>query len=212
MSRRHRTFERVAEVASSMLESLMSLWGPGKMSHTDWHHKLYDQFCLTDARRLSETLRPLGHQRMVIGFDACRHLNVAYTYNRVLPCSKMSLVALQRVIQAADCRGEEIQGFTFWYTFLDGNPSIFDLIPRGGMDAPSHQLGHTLRPVAAWPFLGFDQMVPKSFESRTPQNATDIRRLMQYGRPVCVYTHDAILASLHDSSSSGQQKHFTASD
>jgi hypothetical protein len=211
-SRRHRTFENITGIASDMLESHGSLKTPGKMSAIDWHHELYDRFCPTDAKRLAKMLRQLGYQRMVIGFDECRHLNVASKMERSIPHWKMSLIALQRAIKAADHCGAEMGNFTFWYTLLDTDSSIFNLVSWRGEFSPSCRLPYTLDPVPAWPFLPFNQMVPKSFESQTPHEATDIRRLLKYGRPVRVVTHEIVPVFSCGSPSSGQRKHLTAFD
>jgi hypothetical protein len=130
-----------------MLESHESLHIKGKMLKVNWHHELYNQFCLADAKRLAEILHPLGYNHMVIGFDECRILNQANKKERGDSHLKMSLVALQRAIKAAD--NFPVSNFSFWYTLLDTSSSIFDLVPQRGKDASSHRLTHTLDPVTA---------------------------------------------------------------
>jgi hypothetical protein len=194
-SRRHHTFTRVAAHATTLLSQYPQLHRANINAEDDvaskdaaaltlaWHHNLYDTFCHSSAKRIAELLRN-KYAYLVIGFDECRHLNKASFADHSLSSPTMSLIALQRIIKAADRRRDELGNFALWFTLLDTSPSVFDLVPRRGAAAFSSRLAGDLEPVPIWPYLGYDQMATKNGVSSSPQEATEVRRLLNYGRPV----------------------------
>jgi hypothetical protein len=195
-SRRHHTFTRIVAHATILLSQHPQLHRvnitaeDGVASKDDvaqilaWHLKLYDTFCHSSAQRIAALLCN-EYTYLVIGFDECRHLNEATFDERSLPSPKMSLIALQRIIKAADHRRDGLGNFALWFTLLDTSSSVFDLVPRrGDAYASSARLAGDLDPVPIWPYLGYDQMATKNCDSSSPQEATEVRRLLNYGRPV----------------------------
>jgi hypothetical protein len=197
--RRHAAFFAVVLKAVELLDQNEKLCRLAPASDKDiikWHKDLYKTLCLNSARRVAKLLGG-QHQHVVIGFDECRHLNEATDPESVKPNTKMSLLALQRIIKAADDWQTELDHVKFWYTLLDTSSSVFDLFPRKG-GGNSTRLATSLNPVAAWPYLGFDQMVPSDFRGTlTPLQACEIDVLSKYGRPVCVSSVSSVPPLMH---------------
>jgi hypothetical protein len=210
-SQRHGAFAAIVRDATQMLAMNPELHTPMGAEPETWHVKLYEAFCRTYAKELAKRLQVWKYQHMVIGIDECRHWDEAYYADRGHPNHKMSLVALNRIIKAADSFQVELLGFTYWFTLLDTSSSVFDLVLRRE-NAPSNRLASTLDPAPIWPYLGFNQMVesqrqtPQSaIASQTPDHACTIEWLQMYGRPVRCFQSQCFCDSCVESF--GQLKH-----
>jgi hypothetical protein len=182
-STRHTTFENIASRAETLLKEFEDQYNSSiRLPDTDpvdWYNVIYETLCKGPADTLAKTLLHLNHHRLVIGFDECTLLKQASTIYGRTTRSNMSTKAFQRIIKAADYFPTD--GFAYWLVFLDTSSSVFKLIPPR-KDAPSARFTGQLDPLPIWTFMGYDQMAPQP--SSTPQEALEILRLRQYGRPV----------------------------
>jgi hypothetical protein len=179
---RSEAFQDVTRHAEQMLEAVRSSRFPnGDVEYLDqrrenWYRELYESFCLDSALRLSRAIhrRPNGSKRFVLAFDGCSFLDRAQS-------SGMTLTALQRIIKAQDLFQSQLDGFIFWFLFLDTNPRIMDFFPKRNKESTGHLA--TLRPLPPWLYFDFDLLVP-DVNPRTPYDALALQHLRRYGRPV----------------------------
>ncbi|EIW78405.1 hypothetical protein CONPUDRAFT_138698 [Coniophora puteana RWD-64-598 SS2] len=143
-----------------------------------WYGRVYSVLCHKAAKALAITLKGTQHNFLVIGFDECSFLEKGGDASS--GPTAMSIIALQRVIEAAD--DYSVGDLTIWYTFIDTSSSVFELVPRREK-APSFCLGGLLDPLMPYPFTGFDQCAPSDL-SRTPRDGLNLERLRRYGRPL----------------------------
>lgn len=175
-SPRFQSFQEVYTDAITMLKGNMSniigyrkLENGSKRFAPEYHHLLYTTFCIENSQKLSRILSQRGCRKFIIAFDECSGLH-------------MSLIALQRIIKAAD--QFNYHGVTIWYLFLDTNSSVVDLAPVGP-DASSYRLTEKLTPLSVWPYIGFNQMVDETHtQIQTAADVLSLGHLKVYGRPV----------------------------
>lgn len=153
----------------------------------DWYADLYDLFCDQTFKAFAGELRKNGHNFFLIAFDECTALNMGDPKIRS-PKYHMSLIALQRIIKAADNAEFATPGVQFWYPFLDTGSAISDLYPKRGDQAPSWRFAGELDPLPPWPHMGFDQLLQEEYNSFSgppnPSNVLSFDHLKHYGRPV----------------------------
>lgn len=94
----------------------------------------------------------------------------------------MTLIALQRILKAADSFVGTFQPITFWFLLLDTTSSAHMLAPSGPQ-AASWRLTSTVVPLPPFVYLGFNQMA-RELELKTAGQAMDLEHLKQFGRPV----------------------------
>ncbi|EIW79940.1 hypothetical protein CONPUDRAFT_155332 [Coniophora puteana RWD-64-598 SS2] len=143
-----------------------------------WCQQIYRIMVSDAAEKLAATLRRHGHRFLVIGFNKCHYLNDHESLRDA--GFTMSMLAMQRIIAAAD--EFSLEDFTFWFTFVSTNPSVFDLGPPRE-DYPSNNLRHGKDLLPPYMSIGFDQMVPPNL-STSPHVALSLDRLKMYGRPL----------------------------
>jgi hypothetical protein len=119
----------------------------------------------------------------VLGLDECSILNVRAPSRGDQAHNVMSLLAVQRIIQAADAAPALDGGFTIWYTLLDTSSAVTELVPPRNSGSASLRLRDSLKPLPPWSLLGYDQMVPAQ-RSLSPSEANQITHLRMFGRPV----------------------------
>ena len=202
-SSRHTSFTEVATLAFERLttgkDAIQGLRLPSPRppdytrSVADWHNDLFSHFCLSSYLTLVEVLRKLGQEYLVFAFDECTQLgNPTKLSGDRSPQMGMTLIALQRIIKSFDAYPAE--DVTLWFLLLDTTSSIPDLLPQGP-DAPSIRLTEGYIPLPPWPYVGFNQLVPKNHivGFQKPSDAHHLGHLKHYGRPVSNDT----LAMLH---------------
>jgi hypothetical protein len=182
---RHHTLSTIVSKAVQSLKCNAELCQSGPTCRSDdikWHHELFETFCLDPVRRVAKMLKG-QHEHVIIGFDECRHLNETPFEERTSPSSRMSVVALRRIIKSADAY--HFANIKLWCTLLDTDSSIFCLIPPNRV-GDSNRLTGSLSPLPPWPYLGFDEMVLRDFVGTpTPLYACKVDHLKMYGQPVC---------------------------
>jgi hypothetical protein len=151
-SPRQRTFNRIHRRATVFLNqciterdhtSPIDQSGDYKIIHA-WHERLYRKYCQPAAIALAQLFSAKGFEFFIVGLDECTQLNVAKTPGvRRL----MSLGALQRIMKAADDCDSDLAGFTIWYTLLDTNSGIADLVPPRAV-ASSSRLAQAHSPLS----------------------------------------------------------------
>jgi len=209
-SSRHRCFQQVRDKAEALLlrqdpsVENMRMKSPkpdgNAPSPSLWHIELYKVFCSPYAQKLAEVLKAHEQRTFVIAFDECSYLGkpTPDTIPERSPLWIMSLIALQRIIKAADA--VEIPGLTIWHLLLDTNSSAFDLTPSGPL-APSQRLAEDFIQLPPWPYLGFNQMVDKNHLStiKKPSDSLTIEHQKVYGRPYWSYltTHEVLSVAIH---------------
>lgn len=152
----------------------------------EWHNILVRLFCSGPLKALAQVLLNLQQKYFVLVIDECSQLDTTRTEDKELsgiPRWGMSLIALKRIIKAADVLS--LEGFSFWFLLLDTSSSIPDLRSRGP-NAPSSRLTPNHVPLPPWPYLGFNQMVNKRHSSdiQRPSDVLSVQHLKAYGRPV----------------------------
>jgi hypothetical protein len=193
-SSRHGCFTEVENLAFARLKSGkeaikgMRLLSPRPINYArsvaDWHNDLFEYFCLPSYQALVGVLRELGQEYFVFAFDECTELEnpVILSKDRKSQMG-MTLIALQRIIKSLDAfsKGDD----TLWFLLLDTTSSIPDLLPHGP-NAPSIRLTEGYIPLPPWPYVGFNQVVPKGHivGFRKPSDAHYLEHLKVYGRPV----------------------------
>ncbi|KZT07533.1 uncharacterized protein LAESUDRAFT_812151 [Laetiporus sulphureus 93-53] len=153
-----------------------------------WHRRVYAQLCKAAADGLREAFRKQLGPRFtyfIVAIDECTLLGATpMKSNDEIDrgsTERMSLIAMQRIMKAADEFHEE-----FWFVLLDTTSAVFDLVPPTGALAPSFRLDGKLRPLLPWGYFGFDQMVKGDIEQNgvpTLMAALTLNRLKMYGRP-----------------------------
>lgn len=155
--KRHHLFLKVRERAKALLNSNVTklvdlrLRSPRKERSepeggrkadervAKWHEKLFRLLCLRPAQQFLELLQGLGKDCFVLAIDECSALNSSR-----VPTSDhraqygMSLIAMQRIIKAAD---EFKLAIPFWLLLLDTNSSVLELVPPTKLSS-SHRLVH----------------------------------------------------------------------
>ena len=144
-----------------------------------WCQKVYQTFCEKEAKALANTLKKHDHTHFVLGFDECSFLNCDNPVSNK-KATKMSLISMQRVIRAAD--RFPVDGFAFWYTFIDTNPTIFKLAPTREIPS-SYRLSNYLDPLMPYTLTGFDQLAPCD-DSVAPLDGFILERVQRFGRPL----------------------------
>ncbi|ETW75888.1 hypothetical protein HETIRDRAFT_390312 [Heterobasidion irregulare TC 32-1] len=194
-SRRHQLFTQVEDMAEAKLhnhrEELRKLRSrpmddPELSDHRTnalvWHKSLLRVLVRPHMEALSELVHSRGHRRFIIAFDECTTLNsrigISTDPKLIPPRNEMSLIALQRIVKAAD---HLILPVKFWFLLLDTNSSLYDLVPPGQI-APSFRLRDKFSMLHPWMYLGFNQHLSNDRLS-TPQQALLLRHLKMYGRP-----------------------------
>jgi len=193
-SSRYGSFAKVERLADEYLktgkEAIQGLRLPSSRPHdytrsvVDWHCDLFSHFCLSSYQRFAGVLRELGQEYFVFAFDECTQLgNPAKLSADRIPQVGMTLIALQRIIKSFDAYPAE--DITLWFLLLDTTSSIPDLLPQGP-DAPSIRLTEGFIPLPPWPYVGFNQVVPKDHIVRIqkPSDALHLGHVKVYGRPV----------------------------
>jgi hypothetical protein len=101
------------------------------------------------------------------------------------PVAYMTLIALQSMIKTID--QFQSSDVILWFLLLDTNSSIYDLTPWGDK-ATSKRLASDFRMPPPWPYVGFNQMVPKNIKDQIelPCKVLTIDYLKTYGRPVSI--------------------------
>jgi hypothetical protein len=168
---------KIANRARMLLKTLPpSSHQPTNDDDINWYVALYGLLCAPHATRMVTALAGRSQSRyFVVGLDECTQLNSG---------TRMSLIALQRIIKAADSFTLP-NGMSIWYTLLDTNPTIASLVPPKSK-APSARLTESLAPVRPWYYLGFNQMAINRKPSTTPKQSTLVEWLQYFGRPVGV--------------------------
>ena len=193
-SSRHECFTKVTTLAFTHLNSgkeaieAMRLPNPRptdcSRSVASWHIDLFRYFCFHRYQSLVEVLRKLGQECFVFAFDECTELGKSVTLlkDRNLQMG-MTLIALQRIMKSFDAFS--VEDITLWFLLLDTTSSIPDLLPHGP-DAPSVRLTEGHIPLPPWPYIGFNQVVPKDHMVRfqKPSDAHHLSHVKVYGRPV----------------------------
>jgi hypothetical protein len=144
-----------------------------------WHLRIFDLLCNSHFRRLSDLLNARNIKYLTIAFDECTLLNATASVSTPPSQWHMELVALQRIIKAYD--SFKLPGVTFWFLFLDTSSSIPDLIQWGR----SARLTSGYQTLPPWPYMGFNQMVPKDVIARIklPTDVLTLEHLKSHGRP-----------------------------
>jgi hypothetical protein len=189
-SSRYKCFAEVEAMAERILvdeeSSIKAARMPsGTQGHPDthpvWHNKLFRLLCLSYFEKLAHVLRNHNAKYLVIAFDEFSQLK---TMERPLDLHP-SLIALLHIIKAYDLF--KAPDITFWFPFVDTDLSIYKL--ACGSKAQSMGLTKDLRILPPWPYVGFNQMVPKNIISRIqlPSDVLSIEHLKMYGRPVSIF-------------------------
>ncbi|KZT00635.1 uncharacterized protein LAESUDRAFT_732138 [Laetiporus sulphureus 93-53] len=129
-------------------------------SVTRWHQHLFRILAKPAFDKLADSVQRLGYQRFLLSLDECTELNDPALLRGPKgprgPQRKMSLIALQRIIKAAD-EFSFPHGIQFWYMLLDTNSSVYELA-SSGPDASSFRLTSALKPLPVFCYVDFDQM------------------------------------------------------
>jgi len=145
-----------------------------------WCKQIYQVMVSEAANKLATTLRQHGYHCLVLGFDECRYLNAPRSGKLDADYPPMSILAMQRIIAAAD--HFLLEDFTLWFTFIDTSSLVFELVPRRGM-SDSDRFANHKELLIPYTSIGFDQMIPSNL-SLSPHAALYISRLKLYGRPL----------------------------
>ncbi|KZT00630.1 uncharacterized protein LAESUDRAFT_637399, partial [Laetiporus sulphureus 93-53] len=201
-SSRHRCFEQVKKLTHKRLTTFKEELYAKRPSHdgttateadndtgvqrlrisvTRWHELLFKMLAKPAFDMLAGSVQHLGHTRFLLSLDECTELNdPSLLVGPKGPQRKMSLIALQRIIKAAD-QFTFPHGIEFWYMLLDTNSSLYELAPSGP-DASSYRLAGALKPLPVWCHVDFDQM-RRDVELKSAEQALLIRFLAMFGRP-----------------------------
>jgi hypothetical protein len=201
-SSRYKSFSEVEAMAEQLLKNnsgfirskRMRSWRLNQPQHdeipSDWHSQLFRLLCLRDFERLSKLLKKIGLRYLLIAFDECSQLNAKPLPDERSwePVFYMTLIALQRLIKAAD--EFKIPGVAIWFLLLDTNSRVYDLAPWG-RNVPSKRLTEGFRVLPPWHYVGFNQMVPKKMidivdKIKLPSDVLTIDHAKRYGRPVSI--------------------------
>lgn len=182
-SSRHKLFQRIVNRARDMLDTTLR----GLRSSSSFKG-LYIQLVKQSRVRLATLLHKIGFSQFFFAFDECIYLN--QIPGKDTAQKNMTLIALMRIIKAADDFEPEENGVIFWHLLLDTTSSVFELAPSGP-NAPSARLVHAeLEILPIWPYMSFDIRVPRPLDLlnhiKTVRHAMYIMFLKSYGRPVCV--------------------------
>ena len=152
-------------------------------SVADWHNDLFSHFCRGAYETFIGLLRELPQKCFVFAFDECTQLGKFFPSEDRGPHVGMSLIALQCIIKSFDAFS--VKDVIIWFLLLDTSSSIPNLHP-GGPDAPSVRFNEGYIPLPPWPYVGFNQLVPKGHSEsfKIPSDALHLRHLKVYGRPV----------------------------
>ncbi|KZT20262.1 hypothetical protein NEOLEDRAFT_1140967 [Neolentinus lepideus HHB14362 ss-1] len=186
LSRRHQTFEIVIERARQLLQDYLHIYS--KINWPDRHEWLkatYQNLCAPAVGRLSAIMKEQSCHTVLIGFDECIFLNgkkpVVLGADPELR-QEMSLIAVRRVIKAADAY--PTPSFKMWFTFIDTNPSVSGLVSlKGHLALSGRILSGGPRLLPSWSLMSFNQLAPTE-PSATPGAAFEFDRLRMYGRPL----------------------------
>ncbi|KZT00164.1 uncharacterized protein LAESUDRAFT_764854 [Laetiporus sulphureus 93-53] len=131
--------------------------GKSGTSVTGWHVALFTRLAKPAFDLLAESVHRLKQKRFLLSLDECTELNdPGLLVGPKGPQREMSLIALQRIIKAADeCTFPH--DIEFWYMLLDTNSSVYELA-SSGPDASSFRLASALKPLPVWCYVDFDQM------------------------------------------------------
>lgn len=152
-----------------------------KTSVPDWHRRLFHKLCRPAFERLSAKLAAAGEKRFFLALDECTTLGAAEE-DRGLPSRKISLIALQRILKAAEIMKHPV---CFWFLLLDTNPSVGMLLPPGPFTSSS-RLVLDLQPLPPFVYFGFNQYM-ELLRKETASDSLDLENLKKCGRPVCLY-------------------------
>lgn len=147
-------------------------------SRLQWHDRVFNKFCLESFKRLAELVHNAGHNRVFIALDECRGLGASPPRSEG-PSRNMSLIALQRIIKAAETLDGPVR---FWFLLLDTNSSIVELHPSGP-DAPSWRLAEDHQPLPPFCYFPFNQHSDQ-MKRDLPSDALNVEYLRCIGRPV----------------------------
>jgi hypothetical protein len=201
-SSRYRCFTEVEAKAENLLRENQShiiasrfptplLGNDDTFAPADWHIRLFKCLCLPYATELAKVLKNMRQRYFILAFDECSELGL-YQHpgggrHPWSPNWGISLIALQRIIKAADTFSD--LPITFWFLLLDTSSSIFDMVPHGP-GAPSNRLTKELLPLPPWLYLGFNQMVAANVMAgiQKPTDVLSVQHSKTYGRPVSADT------------------------
>jgi hypothetical protein len=146
---------------------------------TGWHIALVNHFCSLPAKRLAQVLHNFQQEYFILAFDECAHLDGHWS----LPNQTgMSLVALRRIIRAADSLC--LKDVTFWFLLLETRLTIPNMFFNAA-DISSFKPEHRVL-LPPWSYLGFNQLVGvrHSEDIQRPSDVLSVQHLKAYGRPV----------------------------
>ncbi|KZT00171.1 uncharacterized protein LAESUDRAFT_709256 [Laetiporus sulphureus 93-53] len=169
--------------------------GKSGTSVTGWHVALFTRLAKPAFDLLAESVHRLKQKRFLLSLDECTELNdPGLLVGPKGPQREMSLIALQRIIKAADeCTFPH--DIEFWYMLLDTNSSVYELA-SSGPDASSFRLASALKPLPVWCYVDFDQMHD---EFTNAEDALLISFLAALGRPYWYtlrYSPDLVRAAI----------------
>ncbi|KAA1465985.1 hypothetical protein DENSPDRAFT_810607 [Dentipellis sp. KUC8613] len=151
-----------------------------KTHSPQWHRKLFSILCRGAFVQLGDILKGAGHSKFFLSLDRCTILGQAPAAGRT-PLPRMTLVAMQRIIKAADYELGN-HPVCFWFLLLDTSPSVITRFPSGLRSAFFRPIAN-LQPLPPFTHLGFNQLM-----DRMPrQKASDsffLENLKFTGRPL----------------------------
>ena len=180
---RSQLFLRVVTRAEKILQEYAPRVVKSDSVHlTDWYNILYTVMVMPARTKLAQALSKLGFTRFFFAFDE-------YIYWNGLK-NTGPLVALMRILDAADNYADHDCGVVFWHLILDTSPDRSKLTPVSS-NSPSARPATGKRFLPIWPYMSFDVHAPGPAETleliKTPKDALRLAFLRSYGRPVGVH-------------------------
>lgn len=99
----------------------------------------------------------------------------------LLPLSRMSLIAMQRIFKAADSFETKVK---FWFLLLDTDPKVYLSAPSA-LAVPSSRIGRRYSSLPPFVYLGLNQMAHQ-VRIATAGESLSLKHLSKFGRPVSV--------------------------
>lgn len=157
---------------------------------TQWYLALFKAYCSGPAEKLIKLIKAQSEKEhvdikdvMIFSIDECSVLNaIASSHGQKSKGHVSSLISLQRIIKAQD---PHINGFSFWFTFLDTNSNVSDFYPENALVASSARQTD-LKVLPPWSFFEFDLYWPpiEEFVTKTPMEVVGLDFVKRGGRPV----------------------------
>lgn len=145
----------------------------------DWHKDLFEKLCVDGFKALNNKLVALERDHFFLALDECAALGPPAKSQDTEASSRISLIAMQRILKAADTLDTKVQ---FWFLLLDTNSKAYLLAPSGPRASSSRLVGK-LATLPPFVYLGFNQMAHGT-TIKTARQALSVEHLQRFGRPV----------------------------